>query len=434
VKKRTAAIIQTGQEYMGISFTLKDREISDVRIYESQNLGDLKQNFQDTPYGITLDNTSGYLFSLAFPFSGKRKIGMVIKAEMDELLPFPTEDMVIDFKETHDGGVLAAAVPRAVATEANGDKRVRYIGLQSLSALYALKWAGRLPLKDFVFIHLNGNAVVILGIKDGETTFLRQFIHAEEDGSFDQALGEIVNEPGYHPGMCVLVSDNEDRANWKERIEKQHNIHVDVPSLHDSIDNLALPKWLWSGFGAALIALSPKGEVNLTGEKQTAVLPGLNRMALHSVGCLAAMSILVWGLFYLNYSLKQGTYNYLDSQPAVIYKSVFPKSGQVRDITRAFQEKIRSFERQSPAGANGTSALGLLNELSSRIDSQIDVKVNDFTVDEKEFTFSGTTVSYSALEKIKDTVEKLNGVVAVDVQNVELAANRQVRFKIRGKL
>lgn len=418
---------------MGISFTLKDREISDVRLYESGTLGDIKQNFQDTSYGITLDNSSGYLFSLAFPFSGKRKIGMVIKAEMDELLPFPSEDMVIDFKETYDGGVLAAAVPKGVALEANGDKKVRYIGLQSLSALYALRWAERLPPKDFVFVHFNGNAVVILGMKDGRTAFLRQFIHAKEDGSFDQALSEIVGEPGYHPETCVLVSDNEDRANWKELIEQNHNIHVDIPSLHESIGNMALPKWLWSGLGAALIALSPKGEVNLTAEKQT-VLPEFNKIAFHSAGCLAAVSILVWGFFYLNYSLKEGAYTYLDSQPAVIYKSVFPKSAQAKDIPRAFKEKIRSLERQSPAGTNGTSALELLNELSRQIDPQIDVKINDFTVDEKEFTFSGTTVSFSALEKIKSAVEKLKGVAAIDLQNVDLTANRQVRFKIRGKL
>jgi hypothetical protein len=435
VKRKTGAIIQTGQqEYMGISFILDDREISEVQVYEKQSLGDLKQNFEDTPYGITLDNSSGYLFNLAFPFSGRRKIGMVIKTEMDELLPFPSEDMVIDFKETQRGAILAAAVHKTVAMEVNGDKKVRYIGLQSLSALYALKWAGRLPSnKDFIFIHFNGNAVVIQGIKDGKTAFLRQFIHAEEDGSFDQALSEILGEPEYHPEICVLISDNEDRVGWKDRIEKTHNIKVEVPSLDESVGSSALPKWLWSGFGAALIALSPKGEINLIAEKQIA-LPGIGRTTFYAAGCFAAFSILVWGLFYLDYRLKQSAYEYLDSQPAAIYKSVFPKSAQTKDVPRAFQEKIRSLERQSPGGANGISALELLNELSSKIDPQIDVKVNDFTLDDKEFTFSGTTISFAALEKIKGAVEKLKGIAGVDLQNVELAAGRQVKFKIRGKL
>lgn len=433
VKRRTGAIVQSGQEYTGISFVLKDREISDVKVYEKQALEDLRQSFEDMPHGITLENSSGYLFSLTFPFSGKRKIGMVIKSEMDELLPFPNEDMVIDFQETHRGAVLAAAIHKTVAQEANGDKKVRYIGLQSLSALYAVKWARRLPLQDSIFVHLNGNTVVILGIKDGKAAFLRQFIHAEEDGSFDQALVEVLDEPEYHPTMCVLVNENEDRIDWKERIEKTHSIKVDVPSLDESVGNSALPKWLWSGFGAALMALSPKGEINLTVEKQ-AVLPRGGRSALYFLGSLAAASVLVWGLLYLNYSLKRGAYNYLSSQPTTIYKGAFPKSAQTKDVARAFQEKIRGLESQSPAGTNGLSALELLNDLSSKIDSQIDVKVNDFTVDEKEFILSGTTVSFGSLEKIKIAVEKLKGVASVDLQNVELATNRQVRFKIRGKL
>jgi hypothetical protein len=341
--------------------------------------------------------------------------------------------MAIDFKETHKGAILAAAVHKSATLEVNGSKNVRYIGLQSLSALYALKWAGRLPLRDYLFVHFNGDAVVILGIKDGKTAYLRQFICNQEGDSFNQALTEILAEPEYHPAMCVLVSDNEDTDSRKELIEKNHGIHVDIPSLGETISSSDLPQWLWSGLGAALLALSPKGEVNLGAENKVRLL-GTSKIVFYSLGCLAGLALLVWGLFYLNVSLKRAAYEYLDSQPVQIYKSLFPKSAQVRDVTRAFQDKIRGLERQSPLGANGTSVLDLLNDLSSKIDSQIDIKINDFTVDEKEFTFSGTTVSFAALERIKGVVEKLRGVTAVDLQNVELAANRQVRFKIRGKL
>ncbi|HAR96186.1 MAG TPA: hypothetical protein DCR97_09520 [Deltaproteobacteria bacterium] len=431
--KKTGAIVQIGQKYIGVSFALRNREISDVQVYESETLSNLKEGLGGGPYGIALHNSSGYLFNLTFPFSGKRKISMVIRSEMEELLPFPTEDMVMDFRETSGGTVLAAAAPKMVLSEIGVFKNVRYIGLQSLSALYALKWAGRLPLKDYLFIHFNGDSVVILGIKDGEPAYLRQFICYEESDSFDQAIAEILAEPDYHPAMCVLVSDNEDAGSRKELIEKVHRIHVDIPSLHESVGTSALPPWLWSGLGAALLALSPKGEVNFAAERRAPLL-GTGKIVFCALGCLAGVALLVWALFYLNYSLKQAAFNYLDSQPVQIYKSVFPKSPQIRDIPRAFQEKIRGLERQSPFGTNGTSVLDLLTDLSSKIDSQIDVKIHDFTVDEKEFTFSGTTVSFAALEKIKDTVEKLRGVSSVDLQNVDLAANRQVRFKIRGKL
>lgn len=432
MKRRTGAIVQTGHGYTGISFTLKDKDISDVQVYETQSLDELKENFQGRSYGLALDDSAGYLFRLSFPFSGKRRIGMVIRAEIDDLLPYASDDMVIGFKETDNGSVLAAAIPRTTVIDTNGDGKPRYIGLQSLSALYALKWAGCLSQTDAVLVHSSGSAVVILGLRNEKAVFLRQFIHTEEDDSFDQALREILQEPDYHPEVCVLVRDNEDRVDWKDRIERTHGIKVDIPALDKSVSTSILPTWLWSGLGAALIALSPKGQINLTVERQAA-LPGMEKIAFYTLGCLAALSILVWALSSLSYSLKKGAYEYLDSQPALIYKSIFPKSAQIKDVSKTLEKKIEALERQTP-GTNGLSALNLLNELSRTIDSQIDVKVNDFTLDEKEFVFSGTTVSFAALEKIKSAVENLKGLAGVDLQNVELAPNKQVRFKVRGKL
>ena len=432
MRRRTGAIVQTKQGYVGVRFTLKDRAISAVQVYHGQSLAELRENFKDTPYGIALQDSLGYLFHLAFPFSGRRRIGMVIKGELDELLPFPVDDMVIDFRETAPGSVLVAAVPRTVASEANEDEGPRYVGLQSLSALYGLNWAGRLLPDDTVFVHFNDSAVVILGIKQGRPTLVRQFICGDDGGPFHQALGEVLQSPELHPRLCILVTETEEKAKWKDEIERIHNIKVEMPSLGESVGPSPIPSWLWSGFGAALLALSPKREINLAAKGRLA-LPGASKAAVWAMGGLAALSVLVWGLFYLNYGFKQAAWEYLDAQPAVIYKSVFPKSPQVKDVSRAFQERIRALERQSP-GTNGLSALGLLRDLSSRIDPQIDVKINEFTMDEKEFTLSGTTVSFAALEKMKSAVEGLSGVTGLDLQNVELAANRQVRFKIRGKL
>ena len=60
--------------------------------------------------------------------------------------------------------------------------------------------------------------------------------------------------------------------------------------------------------------------------------------------------------------------------------------------------------------------------------------MNEFTSDEKEFTISGTTVSFASIEKIKDSLEHISGVSQVEMQTLELAANKQVKFKLRGRL
>ena len=81
-----------------------------------------------------------------------------------------------------------------------------------------------------------------------------------------------------------------------------------------------------------------------------------------------------------------------------------------------------------------TNPLSILNEVSSKIGPDLDVKLNEFASDEKEFTVSGTTVSFASAEKIKAALEQVKGVSQVEMQSLDLAPGKQVRFKMRGKL
>ena len=46
----------------------------------------------------------------------------------------------------------------------------------------------------------------------------------------------------------------------------------------------------------------------------------------------------------------------------------------------------------------------------------------------------GLSVSGSEAEKIKAAIEQMRGVSGVEIQNVNLAEGKQVKFKMRGKL
>jgi hypothetical protein len=72
--------------------------------------------------------------------------------------------------------------------------------------------------------------------------------------------------------------------------------------------------------------------------------------------------------------------------------------------------------------------------VSSRIPPELDIKLNEFSFDDKEFAISGTTISFAAVEKVKAGIEQIKGVSQVEAQNLELGPNKQVKFKLRGKL
>ena len=432
--KTAAAILQHKEEWYGLSLTVKDREVGDVKLFTGYTLDELKLLFEKQPLGIALDNASGYLFRLTFPFSGRRKIGLVIGGELEGMLPFPVEDMHIDFQEIGAGGnVLAAAVPRAALVDFNGKKRRRNVTFQSLAVLRALRWFKRPHQGDLVFINCSGNTTVIMAFRGPELIHLRQFVRSPQSSMLTDALQEISAEGDFDRATYVMVSDDETLAE-KHVIELALGISVEVPVSDEYVGGEALPAWAWAGIGGALLALDPTGEINLSGEHYRA-MSAHARTALYVAGGLAGLGLIVLGLASLDYFFKQRTYQYLSAEPGRLYRTAFPKAPPVKDVARTFEERIRKLDREQGRSAEPSAhPLTLLNEISSRIELQIDVKISEFLADEKEFALAGTTTSFASLDKIRASLEQIKGAGTIELQSVDLATGGQVRFRLRGKL
>jgi len=128
--------------------------------------------------------------------------------------------------------------------------------------------------------------------------------------------------------------------------------------------------------------------------------------------------------------------NYLNVEQQRIFKTIFPKAPPIKDINRYIEDRIRALERDvSGSGANiAIPPLQVLAEISMKIDKQIDVKINEFICDDKEFSISGTTISFVSVEKMRKAIEEINDVKDIEIQSVDIAAGKQVKFRIRGKL
>jgi type II secretory pathway component PulL len=217
-------------------------------------------------------------------------------------------------------------------------------------------------------------------------------------------------------------------------IERALGINIELLELDDYVKGERLPTQSWAGLGAALMALNPKGEINLSGERYHS-FSGRDRAGLYVTGGLAGLSLLVLGLSSLDFYLKQRTYDYLSKEPNRIYRATFPKAPPVKDVATTFDEKIRTLNReQGSPTENGADPLALFDEISSKIDPKVDVKLNEFVADEKEFAISGTTVSFASLDKIKAALQQIKGASTVELQSVDMASGGQIKFRFRGKL
>jgi hypothetical protein len=246
-------------------------------------------------------------------------------------------------------------------------------------------------------------------------------------------MAEITGGQADSPRAYVMVSDGVDAAQQKQDLEKTFHIHIEMPSLKRILKNEQTPERLWPAIGAALLSLRPKGQLNLTGNGRGYLFLS-TKTALDLSAALAACGLLAAGLFFLDYYLKERAYQYLVSEPNRIYRLSFPKSPPIKDPVRIFREKTRLLEKEPGSVAAVTNPLSVLNEVSSKIGPDLDVKLNEFASDEKEFTISGTTISFASAEKIKAALEQVKGVSQVEMQSLDLAAGKQVKFKMRGQL
>ncbi len=433
MKRKGAAVIQRNGNWCGITLTLRDKEITDLEILEEGSLAGIEAVLKEDGYAVAVENGSAYLFHMAFPFSDKRKIRLVIGGEIEERVPVSVDDLTIDFVETGRGNVLAAAIPKSLSEELKTRKRLRVTTIQSIAVLHALRFFKVIHHGDFVFLHRNGDAMVIMCFKNDSLSYLRQFFYSPQSNSLRDAMSDITGSQEYRPRAYVMVSDSADAAEQKQELEKMFHVRIDMPSLRRALRNEAVPEWLWPAVGGALLSTRPRGELNLTGNANGYSFLS-TKPALRLSGAAAGVGIIVMSLFLLNYWLEERAYQYLVSEPARIYRLSFPKSPPIKDPARVFREKVRLMEKEPASAAGVTSPLSVLNEISSRIGPEIDVKISEFVSDEKEFTLSGTTVSFASVEKIKADLDQMKGVSQVDVQNAELAGNKQVKFKLRGKL
>ncbi len=433
MRKKACALVQHKDGWYALSLTATDHEIGDLRVYPGDTLEGLKNAFDGEPCAIAFDDAEGYLFNLALPFKGRRKISLVLPAQLEEMLPFPIDEMNIDFQEIGaEGEILAAALPRSLLDGLGGARHVRNVSLQSLSALYAVKCFKLLPHETAVFIHCTGSSAVIMVLGDQRITHLRHFIRSPQAGATINALREITSQMEVSGAHWIMVA-GEDGAAEKQLIELALGISIDLLNLNDYISGENLKGHHWAGVGAALCALHPRGEINLSGQGRRSVSP-LQGTAVYTAGGLACITLVLLGLSFLDLYAKQRTLSFLSREPNRLYRTVFPKVPPARDVIKAFEERIEAVGQSDRSKGKGDGPLRLLSEMSAKIDPSIDVKLTEFAVDDKEFSVSGTTVSFGSVDKIKEGLQQMSTAAAVELQSIDRVAAGQVRFKFRGKL
>ncbi|HPN97784.1 MAG TPA: hypothetical protein PLX88_04290, partial [Syntrophorhabdaceae bacterium] len=96
MKREITSIVKLRDEWHGASFLLDKNSVKNVKIYNNINPYNSTNIRNNVPVYASLETSSSYFVHLKFPFTGKRRIELVLNGELSNILPVEINNVVVD--------------------------------------------------------------------------------------------------------------------------------------------------------------------------------------------------------------------------------------------------------------------------------------------------------------------------------------------------
>ena len=134
------------------------------------------------------------------------------------------------------------------------------------------------------------------------------------------------------------------------------------------------------------------------------------------------------------YSLKK-EYKVLNREIASVFKQTLPGVTRIVDPVQQLKVKIKELKQSAslrPEAGTSKKALDLLKEISRRIPKSLNVHVSRMVIDTETVRISGKTDAFNEVDKIKNNLETSNQFSKVTISSANLdRTGKGVRFEIR---
>ncbi|MCG6879936.1 MAG: hypothetical protein LJE96_12425 [Deltaproteobacteria bacterium] len=426
---------------------------------------------------VTLPEADTYYRNLTVPFKDKRKQREILSFELEPNVPFPIDDLIIDFlsintplapellaffaeKRVIDGflesleahGIHAEAlcvrlVPLALwltkrpLTPQNGvllelgesritlvlwqEKNVAFIrtfvyGNENVNGLERDPWENDLPVAFHTVMNTVRHTVHAFGARRKGFAAPEKAFLTGRGAAFSGAIDFVAESLGI-PALKIELS-NDDRVQLGEDAETAWNASLMAGAL-----SLAL------GWYSGAKGLGPNYRRNeFEIKKQSIFRSAMFRKIAVWLVIIAALWALDMGTDI--YFLKQRAAA-LDGQVRALFKKTFPHVNRIVDPVKQAQIQINELKRVATpgemAGMNGR-ALDLLLEISERLPGTMDLKVSRLVIDPNSVRIKGDTDTYNTVDLAKQGLEKssLFKTTTISSANLDRGTNR-VLFEIK---
>lgn len=404
--------------------------------------------------------------NLKVPFKGKKNIRKILPYEIEPTLPFPVEELIIDFiplempDDSNTKNIITASVKKSklqsyldtLATFNMEPQIVTVGGYQT-----ALCLANYLDShKNWLFIDINKSSGSIFIIFSGKICLMRAFpirsgsrsdktrsfcnniwhtliafekimgLDFNPDGGFITGCG--IDDLGFHQGMEEVLGFPIERADILRYTDfiKQHSVpQTYIPFLMDNALSLAL--------------MEIEGAKGFNFRKGPFALKKFfeeNKRNLIQTGSLFIL-VVVLGLtnvFFDSYFLGKRLTR-LNDQITGIFTSTFPGVKKIIDPIQQMRIEIQEAKKKALLpGETGqhVRAIDILDTLSKRIPGDMDVILTRLVMGSENVIVSGDTDSFNSVDNIKNSLEQAEFFkkITISAANID-KFDKRVHFNLK---
>lgn len=401
--------------------------------------------------------------NVSVPFGETKKIQQMLPYELESVIPFPVEDLLIDFNKVPFHGldgetrVIAAGIETdrlknlldAVESCGITPNEIHPVGYSTASWICSRN----LSNEAILFVDFDGENCSLYLILEGMISLIRSFplpppqatsaIHLWGHIHRSIAGFESLFETKVSPASIILNGFPDEK--FPKQLETVSSVSVEMlqvalPASCESPGGdpesfspracfngaLSCALFLHEGFKGMNFRKGPLAARN----RLTEYKDRLVRTAI-----IAGIVVLLW-LFgsVTDIILTQRKVNRIDSQISSIFKDTFPDKKIVEPVHQMGTEieRLKQAAYGSSDSVSQVRAIDLWRDISSSIPDNMDVIINSLRLsDNGVCTIDGTTTDLSQPKVIATRIENINDVFSAKLQgDIDREGNR-VRFKIR---
>lgn len=461
----TALLIKSGLKGMEISgriqVPIEHSEETENPWYDA--LASIKDHFEVRGAAclVTFPSALASFRNLKLPFKDNRKIRQVLPFEVEPLLPFPLDEVILDYQMVRAGeasDVIALAVQKSKIQpilDALSELRMTPERILPAGFPVALCLARQRPEETALYIDSDATTCTIFAISAGSIYLVRSVymggasrdLKARTLKTHIQRLlvaFESIYEFEFQPERALLSGEGAFFEAARDALRSLMDIPVEPVDLMDqsgfTVQTAAqLNETEIAANPLALAAMDLQNIASVNFYQQSHLFYRYweaHKADIIKTGGIAAFVLIVAmsGLIFETQHLKQQT-RQMDEQVVSIFKSTFPEVSKIVDPVQQMEknvEKAKEKDRFAGLRDDGVLNIEILNALSKVISPDIDVVITRFVRGEGQAVVSGHTATFNAVDDIKggltDSVYFKD--ITISSANMDQSAKR-VQFKLK---